>query len=409
MDHKSLIAQLDKGEIKLHQLEEITDPRTARLVRLEYISKLSGSELDAIGDSRLNEEQLYKKNIENLIGSVELPLGVAGPIKLAGDFASGEYYVPLATSEGALVASTNRGARVTNLAGGIKVVSDYVGVTRAPLFKTTGIVQSKAVMVWIRENFNKLQELVLAKESHLTLLKIEPYYLGRKLWLRMYFDSSEAMGMNMATKAADYIAEHICSHHEGLEMTAVSGNLCMDKKANFINSLMGRGRKVSAEVLIPSELVTKYLKTTVSKIVEMHQGKVWQGSAMAGGIAFNAHFANIIAATFAATGQDLAHIVDSSQGYSLFEEQNGDLYVSILLPSMMLGHVGGGTGLAKQKQARDLMFTELNSHQRPEKQFSATLAEIIAAAVLCGELSLHAALTGSDHVTAHESLGRSKQ
>lgn len=408
MDHKDIIEKLKKGEIKLHQLEESIDPKKAREIRKEYITQVTGADLSCVSETYLNEEQLYKRNIENLIGSIEIPLGIAGPIKLQGDHAKGEYYVPLATSEGALVASTNRGARVTNLSGGITIVSDYIGVTRAPLFRTRGVVQTKEVIKWVHDNFNELQELVLQKESHLKLLRIEPYYLGTRLWLRMYFDSSEAMGMNMATKAADYLAGRICSKHEGLVMTAVSGNLCMDKKANFLNSLMGRGRKVSAEALIPSKLVKEYLKTTVEKIIEVHQGKVWQGSALAGGISFNAHFANMIAATFAATGQDMAHVVDSSQGYSLFEQHGDDLYVSILLPSMMLGHFGGGTGLAKQKEARDLMFTEINSRKQPEKDFSATLAEIIASAVLCGELSLHAALAGGDHVTAHESLGRSK-
>jgi hydroxymethylglutaryl-CoA reductase (NADPH) len=408
MDHKSIIAKLDKGEIKLHDLEELYGPQEARLIRSEYISNKSGLDIKDLSQISLDEAQLYRKNIENLIGSVEIPLGIAGPLKIEGDHAQGEYYAPLATTEGALVASTNRGARVTYLSGGIRTVSEFVGVTRAPLLKTTGIKQSREVIVWVREHIDELKGIVLEKENHLKLLKIEPYFLGKKLWLRMYFDSSEAMGMNMATKAADYLTSHICSKFEGLQMTAVSGNMCMDKKANQINALLGRGRRVNAETVIPAELVKKYLKTSVDKIVEVHQGKVWQGSALAGGISFNAHFANIIAAAFAATGQDLAHIVDSSQGYSLFEKQGEDLYVSVSLPSLMLGHVGGGTGLRKQKQARDLMLTDLNSKKLPEGNFSAVLAEVIAAAVLCGEISLHAALSVDDHVTAHESLGKAR-
>lgn len=398
--------------VKLHSLEEYfnLDFKKARETRLSVISEQTGLSFDALKNFSLDESKLYKKNIENLIGSVEIPLGIAGPLEVSGDFANGKYYIPLATSEGALVASANRGCSIVSKAGGVKVISEYVGITRGPIFKTKSLSQVKNIVKYLKENVSDLKDLVKSRENHLKLLSIEPYNLGRNLWLRINFDSSEAMGMNMITKASGYISEFLTNKFEGMKLIAVSGNMCIDKKASFINSIKGRGRKVSAEVTIPKEIIENNLKTTVKKIVEINQSKVWQGSAMSGAISFNAHFANIIAAVFAATGQDLAHIVESSQGYSLFEEdENGDLYISVLLPSIIVGTIGGGTCLPKQLEARGIMLSELNTKKMPEENFSSTLAEIIAGIVLCGELSLHAALASNDLISAHESLGRSKK
>ncbi len=412
MDDSVLLHNIKEKKTKLHEIEEYydLDYKKARESRLQFVSDSTSQNLNSLKNFSLDEAKLYKKNIENLIGSIEVPLGVAGPIQVTGDFASGSYFIPMATTEGALVASTNRGCSIVSKSGGIQVMSEFVGITRGPIFKTQSLEQVRVIVKYIKNNISEIKNLVSSRENHLRLISIDPYNLGRNLWLRINFDSSEAMGMNMITKASGYISEFLCQKFDGMKLVAVSGNMCIDKKASYINAIMGRGRKVSAEVTIPKAIVENNLKTTVKKIVEINQSKVWQGSAMSGAISFNAHFANIVAAIFIATGQDLAHVVEASQGYSLFEEdENGDLYVSILLPSMVVGTIGGGTGLPKQLEARAIMLSDLITKKMPEENLSSTLAEVTAAAVLCGELSLHAALASNNLISAHESLGRSKK
>lgn len=412
MDDSVLLHNIKEKKTKLHEIEEYydLDYKKARESRLQFVSDSTSQNLNSLKNFSLDEAKLYKKNIENLIGSIEVPLGVAGPIQVTGDFASGSYFIPMATTEGALVASTNRGCNIVSKSGGIQVMSEFVGITRGPIFKTQSLEQVRVIVKYIKNNISEIKDLVSSRENHLRLISIDPYNLGRNLWLRINFDSSEAMGMNMITKSSGYISEFLCQKFKGMKLVAVSGNMCIDKKASYINAIMGRGRKVSAEVTIPKAIVENNLKTTVKKIVEINQSKVWQGSAMSGAISFNAHFANIVAAIFIATGQDLAHVVEASQGYSLFEEdENGDLYVSILLPSMVVGTIGGGTGLPKQLEARAIMLSDLITKKMPEENLSSTLAEVTAAAVLCGELSLHAALASNNLISAHESLGRSKK
>jgi len=394
-------------ETKLHELEKLYLPNEAKAKRIELIKRNSGISLDNISETCLDAEILYKKNIENFIGSVEIPIGVAGPVLIKGDFANGEFYIPLATTEGTLVASTNRGASVTRKSGGIVITSEFIGITRAPLYRVKSIRTTKEIQIWVKDNFELLSKIVVENEKHLKLLKIEPYSHGRNLWLKMFFNSDEAMGMNMATKAAYALSQSIIKSNKDIELLSVSGNMCTDKKPSSLNMTTGRGRRVKAECLIEKEIIEKYFRTTAKKIAEVNKNKIWEGSAMSGGFSFNAHFANIIAACFAATGQDLGHIVDSSLGYCTMEDDDGDLYASITLPCMIVGVIGGGTNLPKQKQAQDLILTELNSQKLITENKSDALAEVIASAVLCSELSLHAALATNEHIKAHEEYGRS--
>jgi hydroxymethylglutaryl-CoA reductase (NADPH) len=183
--------------------------------------------------------------------------------------------------------------------------------------------------------------------------------------------------------------------------------MCTDKKPTVLDIISGRGRRIRAEVLVKKEYLDKYFRTTAKRIAMVNKNKVWEGTALSGGISYNAHFSNIIAALFCATGQDLAHVVNSSLGYCTMEEVNEDLYVTITLSSMMLGSLGGGTRLPKQLEAQNLMLTEVNSQTLTEKHKAHTMAEIMAGAVLCGELSLNAALASNEHVKAHDNFGRS--
>jgi hydroxymethylglutaryl-CoA reductase (NADPH) len=350
---------------------------------------------------------LYKKCLENYIGSVEIPIGVAGPVLINGDYSKGEFYIPMATTEGTLVASTNRGASITRKSGGIQITSDFIGITRAPLFRTSGIVASKKTVDWVSANFALLASVAEDSQDHLKLLKIEHYSHGKNLWLKMFFDTDEAMGMNMATKASNSISKTIIKNVSGVGLLSVSGNMCSDKKPSALNMITGRGRRVRAEAFIKEEYLTKYFRTTAKQIASVNKNKIWEGTGLSGGDSYNAHFANTIAACFASTGQDLGHVIDSSMGYCTMEEDNGDLYVSITLPCMIVGTHGGGTMLPKQKKSQELMLTEVDSKKLITKNPSDALAEIITAAVLCSELSLHAALATNEHIKAHEEYGRS--
>jgi len=398
---------MDTKKIKLYEFEEVYSLKSAKGKRSNYLKEIVGKDLHHISNTKLDPKEIYKKNIENYIGTIEIPVGVAGPVLIHGDYVDGSFYVPMATTEGTLVASTNRGASITRASGGITITSEFIGITRAPLFRCDGIKTSRDVIDWVKNNFSMLSKLAQEDESHLKLLRIEPYSHGKNLWLKMFFDTDEAMGMNMATKAANLISETVIKEVKGLELLSVSGNMCTDKKPSILNMITGRGRRVRAECLIKEEYIKKYFRTTAKKIASINKNKIWEGTGLSGGSSYNAHFANSIAACFASTGQDLGHVVDSSLGYSTMEESNNDLYVSITLPCMIVGTHGGGTKLIKQRQCLEFMLTEVNTKTIISKNMSDALAEIIVASVLCSELSLHAALATNEHVKAHEDFGRS--
>lgn len=256
-----------------------------------------------------------------------------------------------------------------------------VGVTRAPVFKTSGINQNIEVKKWLGENYQKIKQLCESTSSHLKLLKIDSSFAGRSLFIRFAFDSEDAMGMNMATIACEKAVEFI-EKETGINCLSISGNYDVDKKPAWINFINGRGKQVWADITLKKEVVETVLKTTSDKICNLILRKILTGSIMAGSMGFNAHYANIIAAIFTATGQDLGQITEGSLGVTSAETlDNGDLYFSIYLPNLMIGTVGGGTNLPTQKEALKIMG--LNETGDIKK-----FAMIIAAAVLAGEVSL---------------------
>ncbi len=408
--NKGLLQQLLDGRLSFKDLENLTDASSAKEIRNQFLSKQTGMQLANLGSINFDADVVRNRNIENLIGSVEVPVGVAGPVRVKGQAAAGEYFLPMATTEGALVASTSRGVKLINLNGGAKVSHNYVGITRAPMFRLESVSEHEAVRVWIKKQLPKLNKLATSSSAHLKLKNITPYFLGRELWLRMQFDTDEAMGMNMATKASRIIAEKFTHDFSTAKLVALSGNLCTDKKASLLNLIMGRGHQVYAEVTLSRSDVEKYLHTTPEAITAVNVEKVWHGSGLAGSNSFNSHFANVIAAIFLATGQHMAHVVDSSQGYTVMEVDDGDLYASVSIPSLILGYIGGGTCLPKQAQAKELILTDVSAKKRTNSaRKSSILAEITAAAVLAGEISLHAALAADELVSAHEKLGKGRK
>lgn len=338
------------------------------------------------------------RNIENMIGLTKVPLGTAGPLRLRSGQAIN---LPLATTEGALVASVNRGCKAIREAGDAKVIVESVGASRGPVFQVADLSAGKKLIAWVGKNFKKLQALAAKTEPHLTLLAVKPQLLGRRVWLRFSFDTQEAMGMNMVTMASEAISYEI-ERQTKTKLISISGNFCVDKKASWLNFIEGRGKKVWAEVFLSRRVVKTVLKTEPEKIIEVVHSKHWQGSILSGSLGFNAHFANIVAAMFLATGQDLAHVVEGSMGVTTAELSGKDLYFSIYLPNLMVGIVGGGTGLPTQKQALEILGIK---SVKPGGALK--LAEAVGLAVLAGELSLTAALSSRDLGKAHQKLGRS--
>lgn len=360
--------------------------------RRHFIESEQNTNLDKISKFSFTEDQVSGKNIENLIGAVQIPLGVAGPILVNHK----NYFLPLATTEGALVASVSRGAKAISESGGANVEVNNVGVTRAPIFKTRGIAHAIEIKTWITANYEKIKQLCEKTSSHLKLKKIDSNFSGKNLFIRFHFDSDQAMGMNMATIATESAVSFI-EKETSSKCISLSGNYDVDKKPSWLNFITGRGKRVWAEATIKKLVIESILKTTPEKIVDLVNRKVLTGSIMSGSLGFNAHFANIVAAVFASTGQDLGQVVEGSLGITSAElEENGDLYISVYLPSLMLGLVGGGTILPTQKEALSIIGAESVLE----------FAGVVASAVLAGELSLLASQSEGTLAKAHIQLAR---
>ncbi len=368
--------------------------------RREFLEQELQKDLSFINHLPFNEEEVTGKNIENLIGTTQIPLGVAGPLDINTEIEIiKDCFIPLATSEGALVASISRGCKAITKSGGATVFMEKVGITRGSVMETSGLKQSFEVKSWLELNLAKLDPIAKSVSSHIQLLKVDPVIIGRRLFIRFYFDPQDAMGMNMATIASERINKFI-EQQTGVKMLAVGGNYDIDKKAGWLNFINGRGRKVSAEVVLKKQVVKEVLKTTPEKICQVVISKNLIGSAISGSMGFNAHYANIVAAIFAATGQDLAHTVEGSLGITTAEVlENGDLYLAIYLPSLIIGTVGGGTGLPAQQTA--LSILDVVGSGKSDR-----FAMIIGGAVLAGELSLLASHSDGSLGDSHSKFGR---
>ena len=400
MDKEEIINKLLNGEIRLYQIDKFTENATEALdIRREFIEKQCNCELNQIANYTLDMEMAMAKNIENPIGTVQIPIGVAGPLKVNGENAEGEFFVPLATSEGALVASINRGASAISAAGGVnaRVIGDKM--TRAPAIKTESVIESVKVKNWFEENFDELKAIAESTTRHGKLVKIDPIIIvGNCVYPRFVFSTGDSMGMNMVTIATEKVLEKLFEE-TGVHALALSGNVCVDKKPAAINIIEGRGKTVVADVLIPEEIVKSKLKTTAKAIEEVNTAKNLIGSAAAGSMAFNAHFANIVGAFFLATGQDAAHVVEGSLGITTAENRDGDLYFSVSLPDLPIATVGGGTRLETAQEG--LSIIGCTGSGKVNK-----FAEILVSSVLAGELSLIGALAAGHLAKAHQELGR---
>jgi hydroxymethylglutaryl-CoA reductase (NADPH) len=280
-----------------------------------------------------------------------------------------------------------------------------VGMTRAPVFRTSGIVQTQWFLQWIKDHDAEIRAITEKTSNHLKLLEVRPYTFGTTVFLRFRFDTGDAMGMNMATIACDRAVNELIEPATGVPCIGLSGNYCADKKPAAINWHEGRGKRIYAEILLDAQILHHVLKTDARSLVEVQYRKNLLGSIAAGSMGYNAHYANVCAAFFIATGQDPAHVVESSLGITCIESRGPDsVFASIFMPDVPLGAIGGGTALDTQREALAVLGVSPDPERRGDAVIK--LAEILGAVVLAGELSLMAAFTSNDLARAHEKLGR---
>ena len=335
-----------------------------------------------------------------------MPLGVAGPLRINGEYAKGEFYLPLATTEGALVASINRGCSVCMASGGVTATVMQDEMTRAPVVKAKDLREAKRLADAVKtpELFAEMKAIVATTTKHGELLRVVPYVVGRSVFLRLAFDTKDAMGMNMVTIASDAVMRDIEKKFD-VKLVALSSNMCTDKKPAAINVIEGRGRTVVAEAIVPRKIIIEKLKATPEDMCDVNYRKNFLGSARAVSFGFNAQVANVVAAMFIACGQDPAHVVEGSNAITSAEmNENGDMYFSVSFPSLPLGTVGGGTSIATQSEC--LSMLGVRGGGNPPGSNARKLAEIVASASLAGELSLLGAIASQDLAKAHAKYGR---
>jgi hydroxymethylglutaryl-CoA reductase (NADPH) len=349
-----------------------------------------------------DERELYQKNIENFIGTVKVPIGLIGPLRVNGLFAQGDYYVPLATTEAALVASYNRGAQVITEAGGCTVALISEGVSRAPSFAFRDLGEAGKFTVWAISQLDKFTEIAATTTRHGKLVDMRTTIEGNHVYINFEYVTGDASGQNMVTISTEAICHYIEDESPVKpQYWFIESNMSGDKKANALSFTSVRGKKVTAEVKLPAELIKKRLHTTPEAMCRQSQmGTI--ASALIGSFGIQGHYANGLAALFMACGQDVACVAESAVGISRLElQENGDLYGSVMLPNLMVGTVGGGTGLPSQRACLEMMGLAGAGKAR-------ALAEVCAAVTLAGELSINGALSCHQFTRAHQRLARGR-
>ncbi|KAH4035483.1 3-hydroxy-3-methylglutaryl coenzyme A reductase [Parastagonospora nodorum] len=354
-----------------------------------------------------NYDLVHGACCENVVGYLPLPLGVAGPILVDGQ----NYFLPMATTEGVLVASTSRGAKAINAGGGAITVVTGDGMTRGPCIGFDSLTRAGAAKNWLDsdEGQKTMKDAFNSTSRFARLRSMKSAIAGTNIYVRFRATTGDAMGMNMISKGVEHALNVMANDcgFDDMRVVTVSGNYCTDKKAAAINWIDGRGKGVVAEATIPGKVVNSVLKCEVEDLVQMNISKNLIGSAMAGAMGgFNAHAANIVAAIFLATGQDPAQVVESANCITIMNNVNGNLQISVSMPSIEVGTIGGGTILEPQSAMLDLLGVR-GAHQTSPGDNARQLARVIAAGVLAGELSLNSALCAGHLVKAHMAHNRS--
>ena len=370
--------------------------RVAR--RRAWIEKKTGARLENIGSASWDSE-LMRGNIENPIGVAQVPMGVAGPVLINGQNARGLFYVPMATTEGALIRSYERGMVALTKAGGVQTAVLADENQTAPAFFFNDVSQASAFPGWLDEHLGDLRDAVSVTTRHGRLVNLKCYQTGRQVIVNFGFRTGDAQGMNMIVRATEAACQWIHSQHPGIRHFLFSG-LCGEKRASGFLMTRGKGKRVTAGVLMPHDVLRLYLHTTADQMFRLWQATV-VGNIQAGAIGYTGHAANGLAAIFIATGQDVANVVNSSCAVTIFEPHADGLFVSVTLPALSVATVGGGTALPTPREALRIMDCVGTGK-------AAKMAEIVAATILGGEISMGAAIASGEFVGAHERYGRNR-
>lgn len=343
-----------------------------------------------------------KKNCEQMFGTVNIPVGYAGPLKVTfSNGTVGEVHLPLATTEGALVASVNRGCKAVSAAGASITRSEDHGITRSIALRAAGASSLQALLDVIRQKEDVWKKAGEATSQHLKILSFDIDISKQLVFLTIAADTDEAMGMNMVTIAAEAIAQFLTEQVKDVRCITIAGNVDSDKKPSKRTHQKGRGYEVVATASLSKEVIADVLKTTPEAMLAVAKTKLVVGSEIAGAIGKNLHAANILSALYLATGQDVAHVVEGSLTDTSVEEVAGGIKISVRVPAILVGVRGGGTVLPCQQACLEMLLKKKVGLHRKKQ-----LAESMAAAVLAGEISLLAAQASGELASAHKALGR---
>ena len=368
--------------------------------RFKFVEAMTGAKLDTVSSYTI-DPAVTNGNIENFTGTAQVPIGIAGPLTMAGEHAKGEFYIPMATTEGTLVASYSRGMRVISECGGAKTTVVKHSMQRAPVFLFDNALEARDFGHWLREHLDSIRGVVKVSSGVARLTDIEQYPVANMLYTRFCYTTGDAAGQNMTGKATLYACEWIRANHAAKPRYILSGNIDTDKKHSMMNMIQTRGKRVIAEFTLKRDVAKELLRIDTSWLYKYRQiasvGTMQAGAAYSG-----AHSANGIAALFIATGQDVANVSESHAGLNYGELlDNGDFYWSVTLPAMICATYGGGTGLPTQRECLEMM--DCYGTGKADK-----LAEIIAAVVLAGDVSLSSAILAHEWVSSHEQMGRNR-
>ena len=372
----------------------------AAQARRDFVRERTGTDLQHVSSYSIDPAVL-SGNIEHFVGVAQVPIGLAGPLLVNGEHAQGEFYVPLATAEGTLVASYNRGMRLLHEAGGVTTTIMADHMQRAPAFLFDSAREARAFAEWLDERFVDIKRVAESTTSTGKLIEIEKYSAGRILYTRFNYTTGDAAGQNLTGKATQAAAHWIRENHPALERFFLESNFATDKKSSQVNMLRTRGKRVIAEATIPNELFQRIMRSD-SRLMYRARQVSNLGGFMSGVNNNGAHSANGITAMFIATGQDAANVAESSAAFVYAElRENGDYYYSVTIPSLIVATSGGGTGLPTQRECLEMLDCYGDGKVRK-------LTEIVAATVLCGELSLGSAIVAEEWVEAHDLYGRNR-
>lgn len=370
--------------------------RVAR--RRAWVERRTKSDLTKIGSLSWDPE-LMRGNIENPIGAAQVPMGVAGPVLIKGQNARGLFYVPMATTEGALIRSYERGMVALTKAGGAQTTVLTDENQTAPAFFFDDVAHASAFPEWLDAHLPELRDAVASTTRHGKLTGLKCYQTGRQVIVNFGFRTGDAQGMNMIVRATEAVCQWIQSHYAGTRYFLFSG-LCGEKRASGFLMTRGKGKRVTAGALLPHDVLRLYLHATADQMFRLWQATV-VGNIQAGAIGYTGHAANGIAAIFIATGQDVANVVNSSCALTVFEPHPDGLFVSVTLPALSVATIGGGTGLPTPHEALRIMDCAGSGK-------AMKFAEIVAATILGGEISMGAAIASGEFVGAHERYGRNR-